>query len=117
MWWYVIQVAPRSKQIYEEKEIIEIVEFVSPNNQGSTSSHDGTEVAVLVDNQIDHEDDHDDLEAEDINDDLDSPYEADESENQVDWHLLNDDEFSGELDIFIDIFAQQDLQADENIDD
>ena len=74
---------------------------------------------MLVDNQIDHEDDHDDLEAaEDINDDLDLPYEADESENQVDWHLLNDDEFSGELDIFIDIFAQQDLQADdENIDD
>ena len=119
MWWYVIQVAPRSKQIYEKKEIMEIVEFVSPNNQRSTSSHDGTEVAMLVDNQIDHEDDHDvddDLE-EDINDDLDSPYEADESENQVDWHLLNDDEFSGELDIFIDIFAQQDLQADENIDD
>ena len=119
MWWYVIQVAPRSKQIYEEKEIIEIVEFVSPNNQGSTSSHDGTEVAMLVDNQIDHEDDHDiddDLE-EDINDDLDSPYEADESKNQIDWHLLNDDEFTGELDIFIDIFSQQDLQADEYIDD
>ena len=122
MWWYVIQVAPRNKQIYEEKEIMEIVEFVSPNNQGSTSSHDGTEVAMLVDNQIDHEDDHDDegshidLE-EDINDDLDSPYEANESENQVDLHLLNDDEFTGVLDIFIDIFAQQDLQADEYIDD
>ena len=95
---------------------MQIVKIVSPNNQGSASTHD-TEFALLVDNQFDHEDDHDDLEAEDINDDLDSPYEADESENQVDWHLLNDDEFSGELDIFIDIFAQQDLQADENIDD
>ena len=101
---------------------LKIVEFVSPNNQGSTSSHK-TKVAMLVDNPIDHEDDHlqndlhdevcshiDDLEEDD---DLDLPYEANESKNQVDWHLLNDDEFSRELDIFIDIFAQQDLQDDD----
>ena len=48
---------------------------------------------------------------------MDSSYETNEariSENQVDWHLVNDDEFLGELDIFIDIFAQQDLQADDD---
>ena len=101
---------------------LQIVEFVSPCNLGSASTH-GTEVAVLVDNQFDHEDDqnHDPTnQLEEDDHDLDSTYEASEriSENQVDWHLLNDDEFSGELDIFIDIFAQQDLQADdENIDD
>ena len=124
MWWYVIQVAPRSKQIYEEKEIIEIVEFVSPNNQGPASTH-GTEVAMLVDNQFDHEDDqnhdqfgstHDTSNLEE-DDDLDSPYETNEariSEKQVDWHLVNNDEISGELDIFIDIFAQQGLQANDD---
>ena len=120
----MIQVAPRSKQVYEEKELMEcdlqIVEFVSPNNQGSTSTHN-TEVAMLVDNQIDHEDDqnhdqagsHTELEEDD---DLDLPYEPSEariSKNQSDWHLLNDDEFLGELDILINIFVQQDLQADD----
>ena len=73
---------------------------------------------MLVDNQIADEDDqnhqgcsHTDLEDDD---DLDSPYEASEriSKNQVDWHLLNDDQFFGELDIFIDTFVQQDLQDD-----
>ena len=97
---------------------LQIVEFVSPSDQGSASTH-GIEVAVLVDNQFDHQDDQDHDPTDQLeeldDDDLDSSYEAHEriAENLVDWHLVNDDKFFGELDIFIDIFAQQDSQDDE----
>ena len=85
---------------------LQIVEFVSPQNQGPTSTR-SIEVAIDVDNQIDEQDQShqsSDIDLED--DDLDLSDEVDRIfENQVDWHLLNNDQFSRELDILIDIFA------------
>ena len=76
---------------------------------------DGTEVAIDVDNQIGAQDQSHQISALNLeNVDLDLLHVVDRiSKNQVDWRLLNDDQFSRELDIFIDIFAQEDLQDDE----
>ena len=90
---------------------MKIVKFVyAPQNWGPTLKH-STKVAIDVDNQIDEQDQsHQSSDVDPKDDNLDMLNEVDRiSENQVDWYLLNDDQFSRVLDIFIDIFAQQDL--------
>ena len=91
----------------------QIVKFVSPKNWESKSTHN-TKVAIDVDNHINEQDQSCQSSEIDLEDDnLDASNEVDRIfENQVDWHLLNNDQFSRELDMFIDIFAQQDLQDD-----
>lgn len=127
-WWYVVQVAPRSKQIYEEHNLVEyvenadlaststpvqiqsdtieldLVEYYSNIAESNVEPHmDNEEIQRQVDQELADANEEGKTSDEDVpnaNEDID--------ENDYEGIMINDDE------LFIDIFAQKDLIDDQN---
>ena len=118
----MIQVAPRSKQIYEEYEISE---FAMDVDTTSSILLDQQECLSNFADDI-HEDTMSNLDTDDVQmdehtneDDLGMDIKENEIGFDEDFEmqvLQNDDvapQLFGEIDLFIDIFAQRDLLDDE----
>lgn len=120
-WWYVIQVAPRSKQIYEEHELIEdqADEGITLQYRASDPTDRPLDVTPEVDNgpasDISNGVEEDEHELDEDDDEVNA-LEMTQLENNIDDIALeyHTDTDLGELDLFIDIFAHQDLVEDEN---
>ena len=128
-WWYVVQVAPRSKQIYEEHDLVENVvnaDLASTSTPSQTQSDIVTTIEEMESNiaepnvelqmenkEIERQNDE---ELPDANEERQTSDEelANANEDMEDEILMNNDQLSSELELFIDIFAQQDLIDDEN---
>ena len=120
-WWYVIQVTPRSKQVYEDHELLDNDLTPTGNiDRSSTSSYDDENVPITGDStNIDELNETFQQATEDVTTDSD-----DENELQVDNILETYLQMGetivdyGEEDIhcnlILDIFEEEDLQEDEN---
>ena len=116
-WSYVIQVAPRSKQIYEEHDLLENSvnqtideEQLRVKNTSDMENDQNTQTAQEEEVQDERAIPSNEHEEEDV---LHTEENNDEDKDEQ-IMSMNDDQLFGELDLFIDLFTQQDLLDDDN---
>ena len=120
-WWYVIQVSPRSKKIYEDHELLD--NDLTPNGNvdiASTSSNDDENVPITGDStNIDELNETFQQTTEDvtINSDDENELQVDnilETYLQMGETIVDYGEEDIHCNLILDIFEEEDLQEDDN---
>lgn len=117
-WWYIIQVSPRSKQIFEGKDIEAHLEEVQNimNRIHTIVEHNGPTIEDKNEEESDKDDEasvEDDQENASLDDFVEGSIHLmlDESDMENEGDLENIDGTS----IYIDVYARQGLLEDDNI--
>ena len=120
-WWYVIQVTPRSKQVYEDYELVD--NDLTPNGNvdiASTSSYDNENVPI-TEEFVNIEEINEPFQqaAEEVTTDPDDENEVQvhnilETYLQMGETIADYGEDNIHCNLILDIFEEEDLQEDDN---